>query len=242
MVKVYGASLLPQVLFNSLGQLVIYLYMIRKKRLPILPTLGLSFFFIFADFGVMAVVLTAALALDPQPDPIIFTCYGLILVGLLIGAWYFPGQGGKRLLPFLYHNPLALSLRRGQPSHYLQLIALRLLFPFFQMAGHFLALRAMGINPPFPDLIVIVTAMTFTTFLPVSALGFGAPNLVALALAPYVLNPQASQETALAYGLLFQTGFLLGRAVIGLAFAIPFWHELITRPNPETSMGAEKTI
>jgi hypothetical protein len=231
MIKVYGASLLPQVVINSLGQLVVYLYFIRRYRLPVLPVLGASLLIILSDFWVMAIVLTAALLIQPDPEPVVYVWYGLLLPGLLIATWYFPGRGGERRLPFFYRFPLARILREARPRHYLRFIPVRLCFPVLQMAGHLLALRAMGIEAPLGAVIVIVTAMTFTTFLPVSALGFGAPNFVALYLAPYVHGPAAAEDVAIAYGLLFQTVFLLGRCLIGLGFALPFWREVIKAPE-----------
>jgi hypothetical protein len=230
MFKVYGASLLPQVVINSLGQLVIYLYLIRRKGLPTLPVLGISLFIIFSDFWVMAIVLTMALAIKPETEPVVYVWYGLLVPALLFASWYYPGRLGARLLPFFYRFPLALILREARPKHYLRFIALRLAFPALQMAGHLLALRAMGIHAPLGAVIVIVTAMTFTTFLPVSALGYGAPNLVALYLAPYIADPTRADDVAIAYGLLFQTAFLLGRVLIGLTFALPFWREVIKAP------------
>ena len=68
--------------------------------------------------------------------------------------------------------------------------------------------------------------------MPVSALGLGAPNWVALYLAPYAASEEMAIEVAAAYGLLFQTCFLGGRLLIGLLFAAPFWRE-ITRDHGE---------
>ncbi|HUT53585.1 MAG TPA: hypothetical protein VM658_09355 [bacterium] len=225
--KAFGATVLFQTVVTALGQAVFYLYLIRKKKLKVLPVVGVSFFYIFNDLYVMLAILITALLLQPDLGCWVYIWLALLAPAMAFATWYFPGRGGMHFLTRIYSSDLAISLRNARPVHYAKFLPVRLVYPLFQFAGHMIALHAMGINAPFSAVIVITTLMTFTTFMPVSALGMGAPNLVALAFMPYVADPAVAGEVAAAYGLLFQTCFLVGRLVIGAAFALPFWREVV---------------
>jgi hypothetical protein len=225
--KVFGATLLFQSVVTALGQAVFYIYIIRKKKLKVLPVIGVSFFYIFNDCFVMLAILVTALLLNPGLGSWVWLWLAVLAPAVAFATWYFPGRGGKNFLNRVYSSDLAISLREARPVHYAKFLPVRLAYALFQFAGHMIALHAMGINAPLPAVIVITTVMTFTTFMPVSALGLGAPNLAAMAFAPYVAAPGSALEVAAAYGLLFQTCFLIGRLMIGTAFALPFWREVV---------------
>jgi hypothetical protein len=225
--KAFGATLLFQTVVTALGQAVFYLYLIRKKKLRALPVVGVSFFYIFNDLYVMLMIVAAALLLQPDLNRWVYIWLAVLAPAMAFATWYFPGRGGRHFLKRIYSSDLAISLRAARPGHYAKFLPVRIIYVLLQFAGHMIALHAMGINAPFSAVIVITTLMTFTTFMPVSALGMGAPNLVALAFAPYVADPAVAGDVAAAYGLLFQTCFLFGRLAIGAAFALPFWREVV---------------
>lgn len=223
--KAYGAALLPQAVISAAGQVLLLIYMIRKKRLKLWPVVGLGFFFVFCDLCATAAALALALILKPKTEPLVYLWFGVMVPIVLVTAWYFPGRGGKKLFPWFYHSRLTLALRVAAKSHYAKFIFLRMTWPLFQVISHFIALTAMGIHAPLGAVIIIVTLMTLTTFLPVSALGFGAPNWAATYFAPYIAVTADPAATAIAYGILFQTCFLIGRLLIGSLMVFPFWKE-----------------
>jgi hypothetical protein len=226
MLKVFGAILGPQAIVPSLGHAIFLLYMITKKRLPILPTLGLSFFSAIIDLWVMEAVLALSLLVMPKAEPIILYAFLVLTPAMLFVTWYFPGGGGRRLLPSIYGLSLLRSLRAGSWRQYGLFFLIRLVWQAIEILAHSLALMAIGIGAPLGILMVLVVLMAVTSMLPITALGFGAPNLVAEYYAPYVAAGHSPGETAAAYGILFQTAFLLGRLLLGAVFAIPFWREV----------------
>ena len=224
--KAFGACLLPQALFPSLGQGLFLLWLVKKQKTPLFQALGNNLFFIYCDLWVMAAVVGAALLLLPHP-PALFTWWFAVLVpALLVAGWYARLGGGRRLFPRLYQSSLLNALRSGTARQYGGFLALRMVWQAGQIFFHSVALAAIGIVAPVGMVGVLVMLMALTTLLPVAALGFGGPNLVAEFFAPWAAPGHSPAETALAYGLLFQTCFLLGRLAIGAALALPLWRTL----------------
>ena len=222
----FGASLLPQAVFPALGQGLFLLYLVKRQKVPLLQALGNNLFIIYIDMWVMAVVVGAALWLLPRPPAILVWWFVVLAPALLLAGWYARFGGGRRLFPQLYQSSFLNALRSGTAGQYGGFFALRMGWQACQIFFHSLALAAVGIAAPMGMVGVLVVLMALTALLPVAALGFGGPNLVAEYFAPWVAAGHSPAETAFTYGLLFQTCFLLGRLAIGTVLAAPLWRTL----------------
>lgn len=222
----FGASLLPQAVFPSLGQGLFLLYMVKKQRVPLFKALGVHVFIMINDLGVMAAVVGLAILLLPDPPKIFYLWVGLLAPGLALTFLYARLGARLRLFPKLHASNFMLALRTGSARQFGGFFALRLGWQALQIGFHSLALAAIGIAAPLGMTGVLVLLMSLTSVLPIAALGFGGPNLVAEFFAPWVATGKSPAETAFAYGLLFQTVFLAGRLITGTIFALPLWREL----------------
>lgn len=232
----FGASLLPQAVFPSLGQGLFLLYMVKKQRVSLFKALGVHVFIMVNDLGVMAAVVGLALFLLPEPPKIFILWFGLLALGLALTLIYARLGGRLLLFPRLHASNFMLALRTGSARQFGGFFAARLGWQAMQIFFHSLALAAIGITAPLGMTGVLVLLMSLTSVLPIAALGFGGPNLVAEFFAPWVAAGKSPSETAFAYGLLFQTVFLAGRLVIGIIFALPIWREIF---RPDASLQSK---
>ncbi len=225
--KVRSASMLVQLILAPLSGIMTLIYMVRKKRVRVLPMLSVTPLLMYCDFWLMALQMAIALAVMPALPAWVYYLFAGLLFGMMLVTWYFAGRGGIKLFPWFYHNQINYALRAAMPRDYMVLLCLRGTWPVCQVLGHYLALRAMGITAPLPVVIVVVMFMTLTTFLPINFLGLGAPNVVALSFVAY-----AASEVVNAYSLLFQASFSFIRFLVGTLFVYPFWREAIRDHRP----------
>ncbi len=234
--KVRSAAMLPQLFVAPLSGIMTLIYMVRKKRVRVLPMLSVTPLLMYCDFWLAVLQMGIALLVMKDMETVVLYLFAAFLAGMIITTWYFPGKGGKklpryvpgrgpkRLLEWFYNNQINYALRVAKPKDYIYLIMIRAAWPVFQVLGHYLAVRAFGIDAPLPLVIVMVIFITLTTFLPINIMGLGAPNAVALFfLAPYA----ESSEVINAYSLLFQSSFSLLRLFVGTLFVYPFWKDAV---------------
>ena len=224
MLKLRGAMMLIQATLAPMASLATILYMMRKKHLRAFPSFSPGLFLTYCDGWAYTALLALALFLKPGMLPLFHLLVGVLLLDQLFWLAFFIFRLGFRFWPWLYHHPISLAFRHATLGHYAKLTALRLFWPFAQVVGQAIALRAMGIAAPLPVVITVTLCMTMTTYLPVSAGGLGAPNWVALFYMPYADN---DIELVTAYSLLFQSCFLFGRLLIGTSFFYSFWQEAL---------------
>ncbi len=237
--KIRGFSIFMMVIFPPLAMLATLIYMMEKKRIRGLPMLSTNAVLGFSDLFVIIPQLAFAIVVMPTISRWFHIIFSLFCLGLILAIWLFPLKGAERYFPRLYRSQIAYALRVLPPRLIPSLVGLRALWPFFQVLGHWLALRAIGIHPPLPMVILAVVFITMTTFMPVAVAGFGAPNAVALLFLPYAPNI----ETVNAYSLLFQAGFLVGRILIGIFCFYPFWKEALKpRHKIELAEQAEAEV
>jgi hypothetical protein len=218
-----GVAIMLMTVFPQLGVLTVITYMSRKKGIKLLPMLSTSAVLAYADLFSMLPQLAFCLLMVPQHADWITVLFCFFLIAFVVLSWVFPLRRGARLFPWVYNLPVLYGLRILPNRMVPRLALIRAAWPVFQVAGHYLALRAVGIHPPLPVVIVAVMFMTMTSFMPISAAGFGGPNFVAMLFVPYALNP----EMVSAYSLLFQFCFLAGRLMIGIVFIKYLWDHAI---------------
>jgi|GEM_PF-1911975 len=238
--KIRAVSIFLMTLFPPLAVITTLGYMVKKKQIKILPMLSANAVLIYSDLWVIIPQLAFALIVLPSLSQWFWVIFFLFCLGLVLGSWFFLFKRGNKYFPRLYQHPIVYGLRILPKPMLPSLIALRALWPVFQVLGHWLALKAVGINPPLPLVILTVVFMTMTTFMPVAVAGFGAPNAVALLFLPYAQN----DETIInAYSLLFQACFLVGRLGIGLVFLPSFLKGLLrTDHQIEPALSADSQI
>jgi hypothetical protein len=241
--KVRAAAMLPQLIVAPLSGIMTLIYMVRKKHVRVLPMLSVTPLLMSCDFWLMIIQMLIAFIIMPDLPAPVYYIFAAMLLGMTFIAWYFPGKGGriipeyipwqgpKIFMDWFYNNQINYALRVAGPRDYAVLLPVRAAWPVFQVLGHYLALRAFGIEAPLSVVIVVVIFITLLTFLPVNILGLGAPNAVALFFAAYA----ASQEVVNAYSLLFQSSFSLLRLVVGTAFVYPFWRDAVRDHRAELS-------
>jgi uncharacterized membrane protein YbhN (UPF0104 family) len=241
-----------QIGLAPLAEALFPLYMWRKKGVRITETLSSNGWTIMVDMSAVFIVLTAAViynfytGLVPQINWIWFTAclafwiffFGNIafwhsrfqhraadwinekssaeVADNLSGSQKLLQTGGRELITLLR----TFSIARWH--HYLRVFLVRITMLALNFVSHFAALYALGVHPPLPLVLVGVPIIMLSVFLPISVGGYGGPNLLAY-LFFVKMVPCGTDEIIAAYILLWQTGFLIGRAFFGLIFIRGFF-------------------
>jgi len=139
---------------------------------------------------------------------------------LLIPAWIiFWRTRVRNLVPKIRDNPLLATFKKATLENYLEVFGYRLAGNVAGLAAGVVMLKAVGINAPLALLFAGVPIMVDAAYWPVSAGGFGSPQIVALVL----LRDYASKEAILAFSLAWSALFFIVRTLTGLPFIRPVY-------------------
>lgn len=227
--NVRWGTYLFQAFYTPLHIFSLLAYMIRHKGAPLTWVLSAGGFAGLNDIFVVNAVMTVALIMNtifnfaPELEPFwLFPLAFPWLIAFVHFRYWFTDSKDRYGLRFSTH-PLLRSSRLGQVHHYLKIYAARLMIALAGIISHAIALRAFGIEVPFPVVVVVAPLIIGGAFMPISAGGFGGPQLVALLLLPYT----DGDETVLAaYSMSFSACFTLGRALLGAAFLPGYLRDL----------------
>lgn len=225
-----GGMCLLQVAAAPLAEVIPPTYFWRRWRVRVLHTLGSEAFVLFCDNYTNICMLTAGLILAGGAIHQGWWYYaGLwwVLLPLCWGYWLTPVR--DRLFPALQHKGPLIGFARARLRHYFMLFGIRSCLAAANLGLGWSLLAAFGVHLKIHHLLLLVPIMMTSTFLPVSAGGYGGPQGAALIVLVQWFG-QTTPEVAIAFSLLWSTAFAVGRIGLGVAFAVPLWMLMQERP------------
>jgi len=230
-----GAYLL-HVLFTPLSTLANLAYLRLRKGAPLVWSLSANAFTSVHDLFAINAVLTGALAinlLSAAAPRLRLEWFWPVTIPWAAAAgyalyWFTPVRDAA-FLKRVTENPILRSCRFAKARHYLWVLSARTAVAVAGVAAHAAAMHAFGIEVPLQVIMVVAPLMVGISFMPVSAAGYGGPQLVALLLLPYADGDKALVE---AYSVAFSTLFTVGRAGIGIVFMPLYTAGVRTRALP----------
>jgi len=221
------ASYSLQAINGALAEIVTLLYMFRVKRVPVLHATSSALFIYFIETWTLLVLLTYAafflppenrIFLDiPRLNMALWEFFQIIVIAgwLFCFAWVVFWRTKLRdRLAWVRDNNLLMAFKHAYLENYGEVFLYRFSNNLLSVFMNILMLKALGIKAPFALLFAVVPIMVNVAYLPVSAGGFGGPQLVA----HYLLKGYATEEAILAYSLAWSALFLLTRVFTGLPF------------------------
>ncbi|HUT53814.1 MAG TPA: lysylphosphatidylglycerol synthase domain-containing protein [bacterium] len=241
-----GAPYVIQVGLAVLAEVFFPLYMLRVKKVPVTESVSSNLWSMIMDLTANFTVLLPAViynlhtGLIPAIGPAwLAAC--IIFWALFLGnvafwhsplrdramTWIASGREGvesktraQKIVGELMQLLRTFSLARW--NHYLRVWAVRMVLLCSSIASSYAALRAMGVDPPLPLALIVIPVIVISVFLPIGVGGYGGPQLIAWFLIVSV-GKVGTADQVIAFSLLWSTGFLIGRAVIGMIFIRGFW-------------------
>jgi len=235
-----GGIYLLQVVLAPLAEIVPPAYFLRKHNVRVLPTIGSEIYVLFCDGYCNSTLLMLGLLLGGGGAVlgmgwVYFLIFHFTLLALVFLYWRTPL---KDKLKFLYwHRDAAIltGFRQAGFRHFFALYGIRGVLAATNLLAGWALLDALHVHLPFHHLLLLVPVMMFSTFLPISAGGYGGPQGAAVLILVTIYG-HTTTEIAVTFSLLWSTFFALGRATIGALLAYPAWNLLQKggEPRPET--------
>jgi len=248
-----GAPYLFQIVLAPLAEVMFPLYMKRVKNAPVADVVSSNIWTIFLDMAALFTAVTPAVIYNLYVDKVASAIGPGWLAACLLfwavfffnlafwhsplrvkaAAWVASGRdgtedktGARRMAGEMMQLLRTFSLARWR--HYLPVYGSRLLLLLSSLASSYAALRAMGVSPPLPLALISFPIIVLSVFQPIGVGGYGGPQLIAWFLLTEV-GGSGTADQVIAYSFLWSTGFLAGRAVIGLVFIRGFWKRIKKR-------------
>ena len=226
------ASFAVQAINGAITELMSVLYMLRVKKVPALESTSSAMFIYLNEMLTLVALLTyCAFFLAPE-NRILFTVpfinlrFWTLLQALIIAAWIFMPvwllfwrTGIRDRFPKVRDNVLLMAFKKGTAANYGEIFFYRFANNFLSLLANIVILKALGIDAPLPLLFAAVPIMVNVAYWPVSAGGFGGPQLVA----HFLLKGYASEEAVFAYSLVWSALFFLTRSLTGISFIRPVY-------------------
>ena len=247
MMEVRGAPYVIQVGLAPLAEVLFPLYMWRVKRVPVTETMSSNIWTMIMDFAAIFTVVTPAVIYNLYINPVVpalgpvWLAVCLVFWALFFGSMIFwSSPPGKRTASRINAGSAQGKAKSGirgtfggtlqllrtfslaRRHHYLRSYLARFVLLLSTLLSNYVALRALGMDPSMPLVLIGIPFVVFSIFLPIGVGGYGGPQLLAWFL--FVkLGAAGTADQAIAYSLLWSTAFLAGRALIGLVFIRGFW-------------------
>ena len=245
--EVRGGPYVIQVGLAALAEILFPLYMWRVKKVPVTRTVSANVWTMVVDFAAILTAITPAVIYNIYFHNLI-PAVGLTWLLGCAAFWTVFGAGiifwrtppGRRVVvritsgheggsgesgikkSFGGASQLAWAFSQARWHHIVRCYLVRFGVLLSGLLSNYLALRALGADPSLPLAIIGIPIVILSIFLPVGVGGYGGPQLIAWFL--FVkLGGAGTADQIIAYSLLWSTGFLVGRAVIGLIFIRGFW-------------------
>jgi uncharacterized membrane protein YbhN (UPF0104 family) len=225
-----------------------FLYLLRKTRLPLTRLLGIQLFRAGLSLWGFVVIFTAALIASHFAGLDVFgkIPWRLLVVFLALGwlwlfhAWTF-WQHGWRWWPInlLIRRDHALwqAFAQARPAHWLKLALLAVPLIVSNLGGLYLCAWAFGIRIPLVEFVILIPLVLSISNLPIAFGGFGTTTLAWQLIFP----THASPDTYLAFTLAYPVVYCLTRAAIGLFSLKPAWAEWSRLSEPPAVISSEAT-
>jgi hypothetical protein len=226
------ASYTVQAVNGALTEIMSVLYMFRVKKTPVLQVTSSAGFVYFNETVTLIALLSFCAFFLPEANRIEGTVPGIgvhywsVFQVLIIAAWtatvvwlVFWRTGLKDRWPRLRDASVLLAFRRATLAHYGEVFLYRFSNNLISVVMNIVMLKALGISAPAALMFAAVPVMVNVAYWPVSAGGFGGPQLVA----HFLLKGYATEEQVLAYSLVWSALFFLTRVLSGLPFLPPVY-------------------
>jgi uncharacterized membrane protein YbhN (UPF0104 family) len=226
------ASFAVQAINGAITELMSVLYMLRVKKVPALESTSSAMFIYLNEMLTLAALLTyCAFFLAPENRiqltvPYLNVPFWTVFQGLIVAVWFFVPAwllfwrtGIRDRFPKVRDNVLLMAFKKGRAANYAEIFFYRFANNFLSLIANIVILKALGIDAPLPLLFAAVPIMVNVAYWPVSAGGFGGPQLVA----HFLLKGYASEEAVFAYSLVWSALFFLTRSLTGIAFIRPVY-------------------
>ena len=223
---VRGGMYLIQVALAPVAEVIPPTYFARKWRVRVLHTLGSEMYVMFCDAYQNVTLLSMGLLVAGVSlglGWLIFVIAMWIWLGVNFAYWLTPIH--DRLLPRLHNAAILHAFKKAPLKDYLIFYGLRGIFMPANVIIGWVLLDAFNVHLPIQHLLLLSPVMMSSTFLPISAGGYGGPQGAAILVLVNMYH-HTTVEVAVAYSLIWSTFFAIGRAVIGAVFAIPVWNLL----------------
>jgi len=244
------APYVVQPLFAPLAEVVILIWLWRRKKVP--PAHGLSSALwtvandLAAVFTPLTIIIIYNLKARLIPGVGLSWLLAMIAFWMIYFAslvfWHSPlkpravawierprqtavqGKGATRLVlrSLAAGIQLLSTFSQAKWHHYLYIYLIRLSLFGFSLAANYAALASLGIKVPFELMLMAIPFIFYSYFLPVNVAGYGGPQGISILFFSQI-GKVAGREEIAAYSFLYSTGFLAGRFLFGLLFIKSFW-------------------
>jgi len=143
----------------------------------------------------------------------------LVLSAILLPLWLVFWRTDLIGFSKIKQNPVLIGFAKGTLANYAEIFCYRFANNFFGVLANIIILKALGISAPFPLLFAAVPVMVNIAYWPVSAGGFGGPQLAAY----FLLKGYASEDAVMAYSLVWSSLFFITRSLTGIPFLRPIY-------------------
>lgn len=222
-----GGTIFSTVIFPPLGEVFAPYYFYRKWQHSVLQTVGASFFVMLVDSSCGLISLSVAFlffdtSMLSQWWILLIVGHALLLLVFIVAfsRWVLP-----KLPEFFRVREFFYALRTVSFSFTMKVLLFRILSFLGVGITLYYLLVAMGINLVVAHALLFIPFFMASVFLPISTGGYGGPQGAAV-LFLVQLWEVCTTEEALAFSLIWSTGFMIGRAVVGGVAVFPLWRLL----------------
>ncbi|HUT54524.1 MAG TPA: lysylphosphatidylglycerol synthase domain-containing protein [bacterium] len=226
------ASYTVQAVNGALTEIMSVLYMFRVKKTPVLEVSSSAGFVYFNETVTLVALLSFCAFLLPEQNrirasvPWIGVQYWSVFQGLIILAWAvvplwlaFWRTGLRDRWPRWRDASVLTAFKQATIANYGEVFLYRFSNNLISVVANIVMLKALGIAAPAALMFAAVPVMVNVAYWPVSAGGFGGPQLVA----HFLLKGYATEEQVLAYSLIWSALFFLTRVFSGLPLLAPVY-------------------
>jgi Lysylphosphatidylglycerol synthase TM region len=246
LLEVRLAPYVIQVGMPPLAEVLFPLYMWRVKRIPVTQIMSSNFWAMLMDVAAMMSAITPAVIYNLFYDNLVpqigyewlvgVSVFWIIFAGIFL-IWKTPK--GKEIKERIAEQnkiesedglkktvgggiQLLRTFSLTKWHHVARAYGARLLLICSSLASSYIALTALGADPSLPLALIGIPIVVMSVFMPIGVGGYGGPQLIAWFI--FVEIGKAGEaDQVIAYSFLWSTGFLIGRAVIGMIFIRGFW-------------------
>jgi hypothetical protein len=234
------ASYAVQAINGALTEIMSVLYMFRVKKVPVLQSTSSAGFVYYNETLTLVALLTFCAFFLPEENRITITVPGInasfwtLFQGLMVLAWalvpawlLFWRTSLCDRLPRIRDAGALTAFKQGTLLNYGEVFFYRFANNLVSVAANIIILKALGIEAPLALLFAAVPVMVNVAYWPVSAGGFGGPQLAA----HFLLKGYATEEAILAYSLTWSALFFLTRTLTGVPFIAPVYRAAFPAKN-----------